>query len=178
MVTTWWTNGLLIVGGLAWLVLIWGLVITGSIWGIRRLLAGALPSPVMWAAVVVTPIVMVAGGWIAYGIYRLARPGGGWATSPPARASVFGFAALGCWALATSIAESFAMDFQSHPQPGQEAWAIVFRWIPVAPLVLGSFGITFSWLRGGRGWHLANGLAQGAFWGALVVLFLVVPKPN
>lgn len=170
------TNDLAIMGGLVWLVLIWGLVITGSIWAIRRLLAGTRPAPVTWAAVVVTPIVMVAGGWIAYGLYRLARPGEGWAASLPARASVLGFAALGCWALATSIAESFAIDFQT--QPGQQAWATAFRWIPVPPLLFGSFALGASWLRGGRRWRLANGFARGAFWGALAVLFLVVPKPN
>jgi len=170
------TNGLTIVGGLVWLVLIWWLVISASIWAIKRILADTRPAPVMWAAVVVTPIVMVAGGWIAYGLYRLARPGEGWAASPPGRVYVLAFAAVGCWALATGIAESFAIDVQT--QPGQQAWATAFRWIPVAPLLFGSFGLGTSWLRGGRRWRLANGFARGTFWGALAVLFLVVPKPN
>ncbi len=172
------TNGFLLVGGLVWAILAWWLIIVSSIWGIRHVLAGTRPRLVTWVGVAAMPIVMFGGGWIAYGIYRLARPGNGWASSPRGRAFAWGAPAVGFWALAIAIAEWLALDLEGHPQPGQQAWVTVFRWLPVAPLLAGSLGLAVSAARGGTGWRLAHRFAQAAFWAALAVLYLVGPKPN
>lgn len=99
---------------------------------------------------------------------------------PPSRALLVGWlvGAFLLWLAAFGLAQEAAGEIASVPQADQALWVMLFRWSPVAPPILAGAWAALQLVRKGESRQLAIQSAQVALGASVVLIGLLIPKPN
>ncbi len=171
-----WSDGLSVTALIAATVLVWVLVVSSSVWAVKRLLVCSLPRTVVVCLVVVAPVAMVGGGWCVYGLYRLRRPER--PRSMAQRLVIWWIAASLAWLAAGALVEAVAAAIAAQSQPDQHWWVTTFELLPLVPAGVALITAAVCWIRGSRGALVWLRVAQAVFGAAFVLVGIAVPKPN
>ena len=99
---------------------------------------------------------------------------------PPSRALLVGWlvGAFLLWLAAFGLAQEAAGEIASFPQADQALWVMLFRWSPVVPPILAGAWAVLQLVRKGGSRQLAIRSAQVALGASVVLIGLLIPKPN